>query len=96
MFFSLAELKAAVHALHEAHKNPDQRCTQPRRDDEGKTGFSGTDGSPVPYGAHGAAFLEVDPATGEIRCRLCRNGNPATASPKMIVRRGRRFHAVSR
>lgn len=85
-------LKNAVARLDEARRT--QRCDKPRTDADGKAAFVGVGGTAVPYGVHGAAFLEIDPESGDIRCAACVTGSP-TAIPKEIVMRGKREHAVS-
>lgn len=98
MHFTIDQLKAAVHALHEARRNPATRCGSPRLDADGEASFVGT-GAPVAYGPHGGAWLAIDPATGEIICNACRSVGPTARPKKVVTRRTRdgatRPHAVS-
>lgn len=65
--------------LDAARKDPAIRCPKPRRDAKGREAFTlladprarkppRNAKQVIPYGPHGAAFLQINPATGEIFC----------------------------
>lgn len=91
MYYTLTQIKEASRALDDSRRTFD--CQAPRRDaDKQEQSSAG-----VPYGTHGSAFVQVDPATGAVRCGACAGALDATAQPKTRVRMngGRRVHLVS-
>jgi len=86
MFLTLTQLKDALRIYQKATR--DFNCKVSRTDIEGRTERmkkappfrAGGPGSqkPCPYGPHGAAFVQVDPITHEIRCGACAGELDAT------------------
>lgn len=93
MFYTATQIKAASLALDEARRT--FNCPAPRVDADGKAAHAHNPS--LPYGEHGAAFLQVDPATLEVRCGACAGEMDATVTPKreVIDRRSGRTHFVS-
>jgi hypothetical protein len=91
MFYTLEQIKAASTALDAARQSFD--CTEPRRDVDG----ADESVSGVKYGTHGAAYLQVDPETGKIRCGACAGDLAAIAQQKTARRDPKtgRVHFVS-
>jgi hypothetical protein len=87
---SVDQLKSALATLDTVRQSFD--CSAPRLDAAGHT----HDGV-RPYGTHGAAFLGIDPVTGEVGCRLCA-GLVAYHAPakRTLARKGRRGVHVDR
>lgn len=73
------DIKDLGRKLDQARKDPAHRCTRPRRDAKGREAFTlladprarkapRNQKQVIPYGPHGAAFLQIDPSTGAISC----------------------------
>jgi hypothetical protein len=89
MYFTATELRESTKALHEASRTLD--CAVPRTDKDGKTERSKSEGKPpVPYGTHGAAFIEIDPETKNVRCGACAGTQDATVNDAQFERVVRR------
>lgn len=102
MYFTMGQLKAAAARLHDAGRTPAAGettafwCDEPRRDADGETGWMNeVAGKRVEYGPHGVGYLQINPATGEIRCAACAGEADATAEPKTPRVVKNRVHFVS-
>ena len=92
-FYALSQLKTALAAIHAA--TGVFHCEQPRLDKSGSSTWASHTGAAIPYGPHGVGFLQIDPATSEVRCGACAGELDATATPKtQVIYRGR-THSVS-
>ena len=95
MLLTLERLHELTRALEQARRDatgPGKGawCPAARRDDDGndtrtetrRRRDGATDTLTIPLGAHGRAFLAVDPETGAVRCAECQDRARARPAKK--------------